>query len=258
MAAFVDFKELKTRVSIEDAISKLGLSMIRQGTQLRSGCPICKTGGDRALTVNLEKQMFYCFAKKKGGDCIELVAHIRNFSVSDAANFLNGIVLPDKAKEVSVTLPQAPAAKKSSVFDPAAYAARLDPSHELLGNLGVAAETFVLFASGYASTGTNRKRLAIPLHDRTGNFVCYFGRTLQGESPLLHFPNGVIPSEHIFNAHRVVAGELYLVRDPLQVLSAHEAGVENVVSFLSPITAQNLEMLSSLMDERKVETVELF
>lgn len=77
-------------------------------------------------------------------------------------------------------------------------------------------------------------------------------------SPHLHFPNGVSPSEHIFNAHRVVAGELYLVRDPVQVLSAFEAGVENVVSFISPIGPENLEMLSSLMDERKIETVQLF
>jgi len=56
----------------------------------------------------------------------------------------------------------------------------------------------------------------------------------------------------------VQAGELYLVREPLQVLTAHESGVENVVSFLAPITAQSLETLAALMDEKKVETVELF
>jgi hypothetical protein len=49
-----------------------------------------------------------------------------------------------------------------------------------------------------------------------------------------------------------------LVRDPLQVLTAFEQGVENVVAFLAPITAQSLEMLAALCDEMKVETVELF
>jgi hypothetical protein len=73
-------------------------------------------------------------------------------------------------------------------------------------------------------------------------------------SPALIFPNGVTPSEYIFNAHNVVAGELYLVRDPLQVLQAAENGVSNVVSFLTPITAQSLEQLASLMDQRQVET----
>ena len=33
--------------------------------------------------------------------------------------------------------------------------------------------------------------------------------------------------------------------------------VETVVSFLAPITAQSLEMLASLMDEKRIETLEL-
>jgi hypothetical protein len=33
---------------------------------------------------------------------------------------------------------------------------------------------------------------------------------------------------------------------------------ESVVSFLAPITAQSLEMFSSLMDEKQVESCELF
>ena len=47
-------------------------------------------------------------------------------------------------------------------------------------------------------------------------------------------------------------GELYLVRDPLDVLKAFENGIENVVSFLTEgITAQQLEQLASFMDEKK-------
>lgn len=52
---------------------------------------------------------------------------------------------------------------------------------------------------------------------------------------------------------------MYLVRDPLQVLTAFEAGVENVVAFLTEgITAQQLEMLASLMDEKQCGTVEIY
>jgi hypothetical protein len=50
-----------------------------------------------------------------------------------------------------------------------------------------------------------------------------------------------------------------LVRDPLEVMRAFENGIENVVAFLTEaVTAQQLEMLSSLMDERKCETLSLF
>ena len=80
---------------------------------------------------------------------------------------------------------------------------------------------------------------------------------MKDESPLLVFPNGINPHEFIFNAHRVIAGELYLVRDPIDVLKAFESGVENVVSFLTEITPQQIEMLAALMD-KKCETVASF
>ena len=52
---------------------------------------------------------------------------------------------------------------------------------------------------------------------------------------------------------------MHLVRDPLEVLRAHENGVENVVAFLTEsVTAQQLEMFSSLMDEKECETVSIF
>jgi transposase len=51
----------------------------------------------------------------------------------------------------------------------------------------------------------------------------------------------------------------FLVRDPVQVLTAHENGIENVVAFLTEnVTAQQLEQLAALMDERKCENVEMF
>jgi hypothetical protein len=75
----------------------------------------------------------------------------------------------------------------------------------------------------------------------------------------LVFPNGFRPEEHIFNAHQVAEGELYLVRDPLEVLRVYESGVTNCVSFLTEgICAQQLEELASLMDTRHCELVHLY
>jgi len=43
------------------------------------------------------------------------------------------------------------------------------------------------------------------------------------------------------------------------VLKAYESGIENVVAFMTEsISAQQLEVLASLMDEKQVEDVELF
>jgi hypothetical protein len=104
-----------------------------------------------------------------------------------------------------------------------------------------------------------RGRLAIPVHNRGGVLMAYCGRAVRGESPTLIFPNGFDPTLVIYNAHRIAEGELYLVRDPLAVLTAFQSGVENVVAFLTEgIAAQQLESLAALMDERKCDSVELF
>jgi len=42
------------------------------------------------------------------------------------------------------------------------------------------------------------------------------------------------------------------------VLRSYEGGITNVVAWLTAITPQWLDTLSSLMDERKVETMEFF
>ena len=85
------------------------------------------------------------------------------------------------------------------------------------------------------------------------------GKGLGDASPNLIFPNGLTPHEHVFGADRVVSGQLYLVRDPIDVLKAYQSGCGNVVSFLTEdISGIQLESLAALMDERKCETLSFF
>ena len=260
---FVDFAELKTRVSIEQAVQMLGLTLTLHGSQYRGACPVCKAGGDRALIVTPAKGLFYCFAKKTGGDVIALTAHIRGIGVKDAAEELNRAfgTVQNGTSTVSksrATAPQAPEARKQPAFDPEAYASRLDASHASLAPLGLSAETLTHWKAGYSNSGTNRGRLAIALHDRDGNTIGFAGRAIGDEQPQLIIPNGINPHEIIFGAERVEQGTLYLVRDVLDVLRAHESGVHNVVCFLTDITALQVEMLAALMATKHCDTVELF
>jgi DNA primase len=249
---FIDYGELKTRVSIHDAIKNKPA-----GNQLRGFCPACKAGGDRALVVTPDKSLFYCFNAKIGGDQIALVAHLQGLKTNEAANWLAGTVPQNKtATKQSDTTPPAPPTK--TAFDPETYAKRLDPAHAALAPLGISPEILKAFNAGYAGSGTNRGRLALRLDDRQGRCVGFIGYALGDQQPRIIAPNGVNIAEYLFNAHRVQPGSLYLVRDVLQVLSAHEAGVENVVAFMSDITAQSLVMLTSLMDTVGCDTVELF
>lgn len=152
-----------------------------------------------------------------------------------------------------------PGKERRSGFDPEAYAKTLDPAHVALAALGVDPETYRQWKAGFASSGVNRGRLALPIAGKDGTVVGYFGRTTKDESPALTFPNGLNPQEHIFGADRVTSEPLYLVRDPVAVLKAFEAGCGNAVCFLTEdIAAIQLEALAALMDERKCETLSFF
>jgi DNA primase len=260
---FVDFAELKKSATIERTIEYLHLKTTPDGNQLRTACPACKQGGNRAIVITPSKQLFYCFPAKTGGDAIALTAHIRGTSVKEAADELNrqfGTV-QNSTSTVSksrATAPQTPAARKQSAFDPEAYALRLDVSHASLAPLGISPETLKAWKAGYSNSGTNRGRLAIAFHNRDGNVLGFCGRALANEQHQLIIPNGIDPKEIIFGGERVEQGTLYLVRDVLDVLKAHEGGVSNVVCFLTEISVLQVEMLAALMATKHCDTVELF
>ena len=87
----IDFTELKQRVSIERAAEMLGIKTTKSGAQRRGACPICKAGGDRAFVLTPAKNLYYCFGTcSKGGDAITMTANVRNCSLREAAEFLDG------------------------------------------------------------------------------------------------------------------------------------------------------------------------
>ncbi len=258
MSHAIDFTELKQRVRIERAAEMLGIKLAKSGPQLRGPCPICKAGGDRAFVITPAKGLYYCFGTcGKGGDAITMAANVRNCSLREAAEFLAGTdgakSAPTKANSTRNDSPQ-PMTEKG--LRPLDY---LQASHEAVQALGVSSETCAHFGAGFAPKGIMRGRFAIPIHDRIGTLLAYCGRAVKNESPTLLFPNGFDPRGVIFSAHRIVDGDLFLVRDPLQVLTARQSGIENVVAFLTEnVTAPQLEQLAALMDERKCEHLEVF
>ena len=272
----IDFDEIKRTVPMDQVVGFLGISGLKaKGTrQWKGTCPFCK-GLDCFVVSNdggREKTgAFNCFKCPAGGDQIELVSLSRGHGRKDrqgafaAAKELHGRFLAAAAavenRTVTVlrTVPPSPNRERRSGFDPEAYGKTLDPAHEALAGLGVDPETFRQWKAGYASSGVNRGRLALPIAGKDGAIVGYFGRAAKGESPTLTFPNGLNPSEHIFGADRVTSDPLYLVRDPIDVLKAFEAGCGNAVCFLTEdIAAIQLEALAALMDDRKCESLSFF
>ena len=257
---YIDFVTVKEQVPIDQAIERLGLSLKERNGQWRGPCPACQSGGERALVVTPAKRAFYCFGGRVGGDVIAFVAHIRDCSMKEAAEFLaegnstSTSTVPRNSTS-SGTVPEERSKEDVRSLRPLTY---LQPAHEAVLQLGLAEETCASFGAGYAPKGIMRGRLAIPIHDWNGNLVAYCGRTVMQDSPTLIFPNGFRPEEHIFNANRSGEGELVLMRDPLDVLLATQNGINNAVCFLTEtVTPHQLQILAAFMDNSGIEVIEL-
>jgi DNA primase len=259
--AFVDFADLKARTRIEELAPVLGLVMQQRGDQLRGACPACKSNGTRSLVITPSKGLFYCFSARKGGDLIALACHILDKPPKDAARVvadaLGTVLVPPVGTSTSTTAPQnQKAATKPPPFDPAAYAERLKTDHEALGALGISEATCKEWMAGVAISGVLRGRLALPI-GKHGGIVGYVGRALADkDQPQLLIPKN-LEAPLIFGTHRLKEGSVYLMRDPLDVLRAHESGIENAVAFVSDITPESLEYLASVMDEHKNDILEI-
>jgi transposase len=89
----VDFGHLKKQLRMAQVVDQLGLTARLRGTgaQRRCACPIHRGDGrGRTFSVNLDQDVFQCFAKECGakGDVIDLWAALRQLSLREAARDL--------------------------------------------------------------------------------------------------------------------------------------------------------------------------
>ena len=268
------FAELKRNYTIDQVAQALALNLqpkLSNGVQqLRGRCPVHGREGSRELVITPSRTnsdgsigAFYCWSTKSGGDLVQLVVHVRDCDHRAAGEFierhLGTVRTVPSGGGAGPTVPQGRDGAEKEVektLQPLPY---LEPAHEEVAKLGIGPDLAKALGIGYAPKGTMRGRVLVPCHDRSGVLKAYCGVAPSAEtSPRLLFPSNFSPDMHIWNARRVTEGDLYACRDVLEALGAMENGVDNVVAFLAPITAQSLEMLSSLMDEKKIEHLELF
>jgi DNA primase len=182
---YIDFAELKERVSIENVLTMLGVELAkRPNGQLRGVCPI-HGGSDRGFVVTPSKGLWHCFSGCGGGDAIALVAKVRDLSVKDAAaeiqqHFENGNSTGnrDRTPERNSTVPD----NRNRSIKPLDY---LQADHETVKALGVESATAQAFGAGYAPKGIMRGRMAIPVYDRQGTLLAY---CREGREPSADLP----------------------------------------------------------------------
>src|ERR1700704_670329 len=88
MATWVDYKELKQRVKMQDVLGHYGLTdkLKRKGDNLIGPCPIHKGTNATQFHVSLAKNNFNCFSDcHGGGNVIDFVAKMEGVDIRAAA-----------------------------------------------------------------------------------------------------------------------------------------------------------------------------
>jgi DNA primase len=205
MKAWIDFKELRSRLSFEAVLQKYGVEVKRKGKQHHGYCPLPGHVGKRnspSFSANLERGIFQCFGCGAKGNILDFATLMEKVDPKDG-EALREIALKLQVQYFGVE-PAAPKEKKpepkSKVNAPALINAPLDfelkglnIAHPYLAGRGFKHEIVIHFGLGFCSRGMLKDRIAIPLHDTEGKLVGYAGRVtdddaITEDNPRYRFP----------------------------------------------------------------------
>ena len=236
MSDWVDFSEIKSRVTIEQVLRCYRVDWLRRSgaQQYRGRCPIHQGQGKEAFHANFRQNLFHCFACGAGGNVLDLVAAMEACTVREAAlrlraSQVSGPSIPPGQRQL-VT-------KKRTVNSPLGFSLTLDRRHSYLSRRGIDASTADWFEVGYyGGGGLMSGRIAIPIHDERGRLVAYCGRAIEGAAaPRYRFPAGFQKSHVLFNYHRALetsSNRLIVVEGFFDCIRVHQAGFPCVVALM--------------------------
>ena len=262
---WIDFTELKRRVSIRDVLERYnfleGLTEKKPGT-LVGPCPIHGGSGKASFNVDLGKNVFNCFSKCGGGNVLDLVMKVEGIEIREAGEKIadwfelsfdrNGQASKDRnsakvsEKNRSADDRQAGGDKINPPLERPLQ--NLNPDHRYLTERGLSLPTIKRFGIGYCSRGLMRGRIAIPIHNLDGEIVAYAGRAvtedLAKEKGKYRLPDGFKKSHELYNLHDVLNTDgLVVVEGFFDAMKVHQAGPYNVVALMgSTLSDEQVEL----------------
>jgi len=284
---WVDYKQLRKQLDIEQVIADYGIELRGSGNQKKGMCPSpsCRNPKDRTLSVNVARGIWRCWKCDARGNVIDFAALMEDLDPIDTKQFRQAAVLLQEKYKIASKQPQRsesngrpqrrrPAAnpggkrRRKYINAPLDFALKnLDPEHPSIVNLGLSTETVEWFELGFCERrGLLQGRIAIPIHNPKGELVGYCGRiadetAVTAGNPLYLYPekervrskdNAVFifdRSSLLYNAHRITAPveNLIVVEDVRYVWTLHEMRADNVVALLGPCSTTQASLIGDLV-----------
>ncbi|MBX7208541.1 MAG: toprim domain-containing protein [Verrucomicrobiaceae bacterium] len=275
--AFVDFKEVKSRVSILQVLERYDLTrtLKRSADRLSGPCPLHRGTNPTQFRVSASKNCWNCFgACGRGGNVIDFVSMREAVPFRDAALLLQEWFMPEKsalrvAESASFQShrssppagppPVTPVAAASSSDDdgeagenpPLSFELKsLKLDHPYPASRGLSAALVLDYGIGFCSKGCLRGYLAIPIRNREGKLVAYIGRwpgDPPEDKPKYKLPKGFKKSLEVFNLDRAAKepGDhaLLVVEGVFDCLRLVQLGYPRTVALLGSSLSKRQEAL---------------
>lgn len=231
----LDFKALRAEADFLKVLEAYGLEHTKDGTRPGQYKALCPFHEDKnpSLKVNTQRNIFHCFACEAKGNILEFVMEMDDVDIRAAAAKVADICsLSDPTaprrgasartkRPASAPPPAAPETPAEPAPDalpatntPLGFTLQLLRDAELLlwlADRGIDEAAIDRFGLGRVSarSKTIGGRLAIPLHDETGELIGYCGRYIGDEIPedvpKYVLPKGFRKELMVFNLHRYLA-----------------------------------------------------
>jgi DNA primase len=269
---FVDFKEIKQRVSMEATLGHYNVKLRRVNQHsLRGRCPLPTHSSDQSkesFVVQTEKNIWACQSTscvagrkgRKGGNVLDFVSIMANCSIRDAALTLRDVFLvapppasPTTKQEDEVKKDFPPVTHSENAGDeankPLTFALKeIDYAIPYLRQRGIAEETARFFGVGYfAGRGSMSGRVVVPIENDRGELIAYAGRSIDATEPKYKLPAGFKKSAELFNLHRVLAlpessrERVIVCEGFFDCMKVHQAGLHAVVSLMGSALSEAQE-----------------
>jgi DNA primase len=262
--AFVDFKAVKAAVSLEQVLDHYDLipQFKKSGGGLTGPCPIHKGENPTQFRVSPSKNVWHCFSKcQRGGNVLDFISLMEAVSIHAAAlkaiewfNLDAGSVSANRARSdepprekasdtrEQAAAPEVEASPEEPVVPNKPLKFRLDKlqrEHPYLIERGLTLETVIDFGVGYCSKGMMAGRIAIPIHNVSGEVVAYAGRFIDEPSegtPKYKLPQGFRKSLELYNIDRAKKESphelLIIVEGFFGCMAIHQLGHRKVVALM--------------------------
>jgi DNA primase len=267
MNHWVNFHLVKNAVTMTDVLARYAVCLETAGLGvLRGRCPLPthESASAGSFSVDTRRNIWACHSQSCvaarggciGGNVLDFVACMEGCTIRQAALLLQGwfsVSAVSGGRETASGKSRTQPTPSNRVLG--FRLSSVDPSHAYIANRGITVSTARYFGVGfYSGPGIMSQRVAIPIHNQSGELVAYAGRSIHGEQPKYRLPPGFRKAAELFNLHRAAQHpaqqRVILVEGFFDCMKVYQVGHPNVVGLMGcSLSDTQAELLAGRFQE---------